>query len=276
MEKFCMICNVKINETRLSKLKKRKFCSHKCEKKWKSIDPNFNQQLSKKQKVKCDYCGKEMSKRPSHIGKTNFCNKICNANYRNKIADEKSKQEKKKYTLSCELCKKDFFSEKPKKRFCSPKCIGGYNAIRNKGRNSTKVKINCSNCGKEFLRKPSELKAETNYCSYDCMGEHYAKTGRFSGENNGTWQGGDIDYYGPNWRDARRETRKRDNYKCQDCGITEEEYGQELSVHHIKRFRDCVDYKEANQLNNLVSVCEPCHRIRHSKDYTEVLVDDRV
>ena len=36
------------------------------------------------------------------------------------------------------------------------------------------------------------------------------------------------------------------------------------SVHHIKLFIFHNDYKEANQLSNLISVCEPCHRKIHS------------
>lgn len=40
----------------------------------------------------------------------------------------------------------------------------------------------------------------------------------------------------------------------------------ELSVHHIVPFISFDDYLEANKLDNLVSVCEPCHRKIHSGD----------
>lgn len=43
-------------------------------------------------------------------------------------------------------------------------------------------------------------------------------------------------YYGVNWLHQRRMARKRDNYKCAKCGIHEDSYGQELSVHHIEPF----------------------------------------
>lgn len=90
----------------------------------------------------------------------------------------------------------------------------------------------------------------------------------FAGENSGTWAGGDISYYGPNWINQRRKARKRDNYTCQDCGITEEGYGRELSVHHKIPFRHFMgDWKRAINLSNLISLCEyPCHRKRHSKN----------
>ncbi|WP_273717076.1 HNH endonuclease [Alkalihalobacillus pseudalcaliphilus] len=71
-------------------------------------------------------------------------------------------------------------------------------------------------------------------------------------------------YYGSNWLEQRRRCRDRDNYRCVDCGITENEYEKEMSVHHVIPFVYFSDYKEANKLSNLVSVCEDCHRVRHS------------
>ena len=99
------------------------------------------------------------------------------------------------------------------------------------------------------------------------MAEYYRESGLFAGPNNPNYTGA-VDahkkYYGPNWRAQRRKARKRDNYTCQVCGITEEEYGQELSVHHITPFVFFESYLEANRLENLLSVCEICHRKIHS------------
>lgn len=100
----------------------------------------------------------------------------------------------------------------------------------------------------------------------ECMSLYYSENQLFSGENSGTWRGGKITYYGQNWLLQRRAARKRDNFTCQKCGITELQYGQELSVHHIIPFVLCKSYLIANQLNNLLSVCEPCHRSIHSGD----------
>jgi len=55
----------------------------------------------------------------------------------------------------------------------------------------------------------------------------------------------------------RRKIRRRDNYKCQSCGMTEKEhltvYGKRLDVHHI-------DYdKDNSKENNLISLCRRCH-----------------
>lgn len=58
-------------------------------------------------------------------------------------------------------------------------------------------------------------------------------------------------------RKLKEKIRKRDNYKCQVCGITQKEYksktNKHLSVHHI-------DYDRENcKENNLISICQKCH-----------------
>jgi 5-methylcytosine-specific restriction endonuclease McrA len=55
----------------------------------------------------------------------------------------------------------------------------------------------------------------------------------------------------------KEKIRKRDNYTCQNCGITEEEhiivFGEVLSVHHI-------DYDKQNCLDhNLITACRNCN-----------------
>ncbi|ANB55778.1 HNH endonuclease family protein [Anoxybacillus sp. B7M1] len=170
----------------------------------------------------------------------------------------------KKRLVNCSFCGKGIIrkpSEIRENNFCDRHC-------RRKYLNSKRVIVVCNNCGTKFEKKPSVVR-NLNFCSIKCMGDYYGKSGMFSGENSGTWAGGDIEYYGPNWRIQRRKARERDNFTCQDCGITEAEYGQELSVHHIIPFRAFNgDWKRANDLSNLITLCEhPCHRKRHSKEF---------
>ena len=82
-----------------------------------------------------------------------------------------------------------------------------------------------------------------------------------AGEKCWRWKGGLSNYRGPNWQQKRLEARARDNFACQKCGATETELRQELDVHHIVRFELFDDYKEANQLDNLISYCRPCHLV---------------
>lgn len=127
----------------------------------------------------------------------------------------------------------------------------------------TKIERQCGWCGKTVRVIPSSSdKHKYVYCDIHCMAKHYRE--RFSAENSPTWKGGKSHHYGGHWRAARKAARNRDHYTCQLCGITEEEYGQEMSVHHIRNYRLFSDKEEANKLENLVCLCEPCHRFVHS------------
>lgn len=72
--------------------------------------------------------------------------------------------------------------------------------------------------------------------------------------------------YSTKFFNMREQIRKRDNYTCQNCGMTEEEHlivrGVNLSVHHI-------DYnRENDNENNLITVCSSCHaRANFNRDY---------
>lgn len=70
--------------------------------------------------------------------------------------------------------------------------------------------------------------------------------------------------YGPHWRNIRQHIRERDNFCCQNCGVTQNEYIQaynrKLDVHHITPLSEFSDIEEANKDSNLITLCLPCHR----------------
>lgn len=84
-----------------------------------------------------------------------------------------------------------------------------------------------------------------------------------SGEDHPSWKGGYKPYYGPSWLPARRAARERDEYKCQRCGMADQEhierFGQELHVHHIRPLRTFEKHAGANDLDNLITLCRDCH-----------------
>lgn len=113
-------------------------------------------------------------------------------------------------------------------------------------------------CG-EILRVTD---AEVRYRSTGRMfanREHYEDW--FLGENTPFWRGEGNPYYrGPNWNAQRKKARKRDGFKCTCCGATDA-----LVVHHIVSFYYFAEYREANDLNNLTTLCRSCHGQAHAE-----------
>ena len=66
--------------------------------------------------------------------------------------------------------------------------------------------------------------------------------------------------YGPGWKTQSQLARDRDRDCCQECGISRQDYGRTLDVHHIVRFQDFTTPDAANVLSNLQTLCVPCHR----------------
>lgn len=91
------------------------------------------------------------------------------------------------------------------------------------------------------------------------------------GAKNWQWKGGrfalrSMDCRGPNWTTQRRRAKKRDAFTCQSCGVVFPKKSPRLHAHHIVPFRTFgyipsvnEQYLVANQLSNLVSLCEECH-----------------
>ena len=84
-------------------------------------------------------------------------------------------------------------------------------------------------------------------------------------ERAGLWYDS-LNDYGPNWQAQRAQVRDRDRYRCRQCS-TPEPPGQEHDVHHLIPFRTFgyvagvnENYRQANQLDNLVLLCRSCHR----------------
>ena len=64
---------------------------------------------------------------------------------------------------------------------------------------------------------------------------------------------------GANWRVQSRAARERDRYTCRVCGLTEDELGKRLHVHHTIPYSRFKSNIEANRLDYLISVCPTCH-----------------
>lgn len=84
--------------------------------------------------------------------------------------------------------------------------------------------------------------------------------------------GDSVFQHDPNWETKRKRRLEIDDYECQDCGVTENEYYRSLDVHHHTKREEfvnddgSVDWDEANAMDNLISLCQGCHVKRHHKE----------
>lgn len=87
---------------------------------------------------------------------------------------------------------------------------------------------------------------------------------KVSGSNSRFWKGGITQIIRGIKASHRycawvRSVKKRDNYVCQNCGITN--ISQELHAHHILNFCDNID--KGFDVDNGITLCKSCHRKFH-------------
>lgn len=159
--------------------------------------------------------------------------------------------------------------------------VGAYNnqfgtwrdAVREAGYEPHRVdkkSVKCHQCGADFKKYAAHIeRGDHDFCTRGCYREWRRDKKPIAGEEHYNWKGGGREsYYGPNWEEQRKAAKKRDSYKCQECGISEErhvsKYGSELEVHHRTPLREFLTdgiqgYKQANKLANLITYCKSCH-----------------
>ena len=127
---------------------------------------------------------------------------------------------------------------------------------------------------KEYLKKEKSIHTIANelevapWTVHEYLKHHGIPRRGFglSGERNGNYRGGHDKYYGASFEGQREKALERDNHQCQDCGIGQKkhksEYSCELHIHHVQKFSDfgVENHREANRLENLVTLCASCHR----------------
>jgi 5-methylcytosine-specific restriction endonuclease McrA len=138
-------------------------------------------------------------------------------------------------------------------------------------RNWKGVKL-CKDCSKPLRHRFSER------CrSCEAKRKHNEKILNSQGANNPAWTGGaSYEPYAVGWCQKDRDRiRARDNYECQNCGMTEEEHlavaGQNLHVHHI-------DYNKKNcKDSNLIATCLWCNnRANYNRKYWQAFYTKRM
>jgi len=222
--------------------------------------------------VECAWCGDEFRVQPSNIREKNYCSNKC---FRKGRSERYSGENHPRYNggeieVNCEQCGKGYNippAKKDKSRFCSRECLNQWRSENETGENHPqydRIECECKMCSETVHRQPSQLERMDNvFCSQECHREYQSIHQR--GENHHHYKPESIDDYGPNWHRQRRKALERDNHKCQFCGLPESEHHQGLSVHHITPREAFMqdgefDYEQANKLDNLLSLCQACHR----------------
>jgi hypothetical protein len=86
-------------------------------------------------------------------------------------------------------------------------------------------------------------------------------SGRVRGQKNPAWKGGIAKWeYSHDWKSVCKEIKDRDKWTCQGCGEQRKRWGHHLHVHHKDK------NKFNNDRSNLISLCDKCHALVHSKN----------
>jgi 5-methylcytosine-specific restriction endonuclease McrA len=189
----------------------------------------------------CEVCDNPIRKR---YGRTpRFCSRECCWALQKKMAERQP--------VPCNHCGKPATPRRHRKRrFCSRECCSSWNRGRAKRRPKP-----CAWCNAFFLAPRNHPRQK--FCGIGCRIEWHFETGVMRGPKHPCWKGGKFaraEYHGRNWARQRKKALGRDGFRCVTCGVSEP-----LVVHHIKPFMNFADYREANQLDNLKTLCRPCH-----------------
>lgn len=193
--------------------------------------------------MKCQFCGKSFSiqERAVRRGRGKFCSASCHG--RSKIAHVNRTRKKTTHNAGW---------------FTTETALGANNPRWK----PPAIKV-CKNCHQSFEIKEWILRQPSNrgdFCSIECRGEY--RTKYQSGDNSPFWVGGAQTKRGRGWQEIRRIIISNQNGNCADCGAHK---GKSLPIHHIKPFRDFQNPEEANQLDNLIGLCQSCHMKREHR-----------
>lgn len=232
-----------------------KFCSSKC---WGDYQRKRPKNHHGKRKVNrtpkiCKNCKKEFR---SSKRKQMYCSRKCKAEF--------ERDPSKKSIFICKWCQKEFEEWTYRQpTFCSNQCRSEYGARQPKPNARTPenyLTMQCESCGEEYkihkciIENPNR---NTRFCSIECRAIAMSK--ERMGENNPNFVHGLTYLYpgrGQNWHSQRRKVIRRDKRTCQVCKKTK----NGLDVHHVIPYVNFEDnWKEANKLSNLITLCRQCH-----------------
>lgn len=216
----------------------------------------------------CTWCGEDTLN--TENSEKTFCDRDCYAEWQAEFegGENHPSWEGGNVSVECQRCGGEI-ERKPSqvegKNFCDRDCHAEYMAKNNNGSdhpNAEGGEVECAWCGDDHYRSPSTMSASNHFCSVRCKGQHMSV--HRTGENHPRFTGGRVNY-GEGWNYEKKElVRERDNRVCQSCGMTTIQHklwcGRKLNVHHIQKARDFDDAEKRNSADNLVALCNSCHK----------------
>ena len=205
-----------------------KYCSKECA----DVHRTDTRKIDRVQK-KCLFCGKLFGAHQCQAERRKYCSYEC----ANKAAV-------KEEIRVCAYCGDPFTVNPSSPNIC---CSWECRVARSKTSDwplSKKILRQCVQCGKEFWKKPSDIKrwpGSGKFCSRSCKVDSQRI-------DNST----EPSFYGSGeWLQARKRILERDNHTCQECGFA----GKRLHVHHKELKRNGGTEDDSN----LVTLCPACH-----------------
>lgn len=131
----------------------------------------------------------------------------------------------------------------------------GFDFLRVPGDDGEKVATNCAHCRQE-VEVPAWYYARTrlHFCDASCRQAWTDAEPSFAVRLGTTPK-----QRGANWEIQAHQARERDGFSCRGCGISEEDLGRQLDVHHKIPYRSFSSNVAANKLEHLIAVCPSCH-----------------
>lgn len=250
----------------------RRFCGNSCRNEWMKTWTGENHPRWERADVECEWCGSTDPYQPAVAEGRRFCSTGCrNGWLRSRTG--KDHPDYSRIEFECDWCGKENTRwpsrmETSILQFCDGGCYGQWRGENISGaahpQYKERVITECEWCGVEKSLQPSMVR-EHVFCDHTCYGCWLSEN--WSGKNSPHWKGGvSGQSYGPSWQPQRAAALARDRYVCQDssCSVDRDthydEFGHDLHVHHLTPFRLFDHHKEANRLDNLVSLCLLCHQ----------------
>lgn len=162
---------------------------------------------------------------------------------------------------TCNICGEEFefYPSNKEGVYCSTCVSEAGGLLPRKQSASSKLVVECRNCGSQIERYPHEVEDVSYgfFCDLECYGMWLSNN--VTAEKHHQWEGGTVPY-GSGWWNIRQAALERDNHTCQYCGIDSNDLGHNPDVHHIVPVRSFENPEAAHRLDNVVSLCRSCHR----------------